>query len=175
MCTAVIITVSDRCSVGCAEDISGPLAARLLEERGIQIVERFVVPDGRESVAHALEKALATSARLILTCGGTGITPRDLTPEGTAPYLACEIPGLAEKIRRYGEGKAPMATLSRGLVGLSSREKGAALIVNAPGSPGGVRDTIAVIVPMLRHILEQADGGDHSREPNPQSGHQISE
>ena len=151
---ARVVTVSDRCAHGEREDLSGPLAARLLADAGIAAGPVVVVPDGVESVRAAIAAALADGCRLVLTTGGTGIGPRDVTPEATAPLLA-------DAIRRRGEASAPTACLGRGLVGISARGADAALVVNAPGSPGGVRDAVAVVAPLLGHVLDQLDGGDH--------------
>ncbi|AXE40157.1 Molybdopterin adenylyltransferase [Acidipropionibacterium virtanenii] len=161
---ARVITVSDRCAAGEAVDRSGPLAARLLACYGEQALMRdevVIVPDGVAPVAAAITDALDDGARLVFTTGGTGISPRDLTPEATGPLLAARLDGLAEQIRARGAEAAPAAGLSRGLVGITSRRSGAALVVNAPGSPGGVRDAVAVIGPLLGHIFDQLDGGDH--------------
>jgi len=158
---ARVITVSDRCARGEREDASGPLAARLLGELGLRVQPVVVVPDGVDSVREAIRAALASSARLVFTTGGTGIGPRDLTPEATETLLVAQLPGLAEQIRQRGLAATPAAVLSRGLVGITARGPGAALVVNAPGSPGGVRDAVAVLGPVLTHILGQLDGGDH--------------
>ncbi|MBE6476706.1 MAG: MogA/MoaB family molybdenum cofactor biosynthesis protein [Propionibacteriaceae bacterium] len=160
-CAARVITVSDRCASGEREDLSGPLAVRLLAEAGIAAGPAVVVPDGIEPVRAAITAALDDGCRVVLTTGGTGIGPRDLTPEATEPLLAARLDGLAEAIRRRGEAAAPAAALSRGLVGITSRGPGAALVVNAPGSPGGVRDTVAVLAPLIGHVLDQLGGGDH--------------
>jgi len=157
---AVVITVSDRCARGEAEDLSGPLAADLLAEAGVT-ASVTVVPDGVASVRDALRAALDGGARLVLTTGGTGISPRDLTPEGTAQVLERELPGLAEAIRSRGAVAVPTALLSRGLAGVAAGREGEALVVNAPGSPGGVRDAVAVVAPLLPHVLDQLGGGDH--------------
>lgn len=159
--TARVITVSDRCAAGEREDRSGPLAAELLAALGVQVDEVAVVPDGVESVAAAIRAGLAAGVRLVFTTGGTGVSPHDWTPEGTEPLLAAQLPGLAEQIRQRGLGLAPAAMLSRGLVGVTGRGPGAALIVNAPGSPGGVRDAVAVLGSVLDHVISQLDGEDH--------------
>lgn len=158
---ARVITVSDRCASGRAVDGSGPLAAALLREFGVEGADIVVVPDGTGPVRAAIEAALKGGCRLVLTTGGTGVSPRDLTPEGTEPLLAVRLDGLAERIRARGAESTAAAGLSRGLVGITSRDADAALVVNAPGSTGGVRDTIAVIGPLLGHILDQLAGGDH--------------
>lgn len=156
-----VITVSDRCVSGEREDRSGPLAAVLLAEHDVVVDSVQVVPDGLEPVRSAIEKAVASGARVVLTTGGTGVTPRDLTPEATAPLLDTRLEGLEAQIRSHGLGHTPLAGLSRGLVGVTGRGAGAALVVNAPGSRGGVVDTIAVIGPLVPHVLEQLGGADH--------------
>jgi molybdenum cofactor synthesis domain-containing protein len=157
-----VITVSDRCARGEAEDRSGPLAAELLAGAGVR-AGVVVVPDGAESVRRALRAALADGARVVLTTGGTGVSPRDLTPEGTRDVLTRELPGLAEAIRARGAVTVPTAVLSRGLVGIARGRDGEALVLNVPGSTGGVRDAVAVLAPLLPHILDQLAGGDHDR------------
>lgn len=159
--TARVITVSDRCAAGERADISGPLASELLTSMGVRVDKIAVVPDGIASVRGAIGQAIADGRRLIFTTGGTGVSPSDWTPEATAELLAAQLPGLAEQIRQRGLGLAPAAMLSRGLVGVSGRKPGASLIVNAAGSPGGVRDAVAVLGPVLEHIIGQLDGQDH--------------
>lgn len=157
-----VVTVSDRCSRGEAEDLSGPLAASLLAECGVEAgVE--VVPDEVEAIRLAIGRALDAGARLVLTTGGTGLAPRDVTPEATEPLLVTRIPGLEDAMRRAGEAKAPAAPLSRGLVGVTRRDSTGALVVNAPGSRGGVKDAVAVVGPLVAHVLDQLAGGDHAR------------
>lgn len=158
-----MITVSDRCAAGLAEDKSGPLAVELLTEAGHTVLAHMLSADGIQAVSAALTQALAEGPNIIFTCGGTGITPRDLTPEATEPFLAVQIPGIADAIRRAGEAVTPMAALSRGLVGITSRAPEATLIVNTPGSPSGVKDALAVLLPVLPHIVSQIAGGDHER------------
>ncbi|WP_370275994.1 molybdenum cofactor biosynthesis protein B [Georgenia sp. SYP-B2076] len=155
-----VITVSDRCSRGEAEDRSGPLAAALLAEVGVAAAV-VVVPDGAESVRAAVRGALDDGARLVLTTGGTGVGPRDATPEGTRPLLARELPGVAEAIRARGAAAVPFAVLSRGLAGIAAGAAGEALVVNVPGSPGAVRDAVAVLAPLVPHVLDQLGGGAH--------------
>lgn len=153
-----VVTVSDRCSRGEAEDVSGPLAVTLLAGAGVS-ASVAVVPDGVETVRGAIQAALDGGARVVLTTGGTGIGPRDLTPEGTRPLLRRELPGVAEALR--ARGTAPAAMLSRGLAGIAAGRAGEALVVNAPGSPGGVRDAVAVLAPIVRHVVDQLGGGGH--------------
>lgn len=156
---AAVITVSDRCARGEREDLNGPLILDALAAAGFQVAA-MLVPDGAESVAQALSDAIASGARVIITTGGTGISPRDLTPEGTAAVIARNLPGIPEQIRARGADAAPAAALSRGLAGLTGGDA-PALIVNFPGSRGGVDDGLAVVMPLLPHLLAQLDGSDH--------------
>lgn len=159
-----VVTVSDRCSRGEAEDRSGPLLVRLVEEAGLGgDVVTLLVPDGVAPVRDALTSVLAQGARLVLTTGGTGVSPRDLTPEGTREVLEAEVPGVAEAIRALGASAGvPTAVLSRGLAGLAPTGDGRrALVVNLPGSTGGARDGAAVVLPLWPHVKAQLDGGDH--------------
>lgn len=159
---ARVITVSDRCSTGEAEDLSGPLAVRLLADYGIDAT-LVVVPDDIDAIRGAIRGAEAGGARFILTTGGTGVSPRDVTPEATEPLLATRIDGLADAVRRRGENSVASAVLSRGLVGVTRRSSEGALVVNAPGSRGGVADAVAVVGPLISHVLDQLGGGDHPR------------
>jgi molybdenum cofactor synthesis domain-containing protein len=154
---ATVITASNRAAAGVYEDTAGPVIVKALTELGFEVTGPVVVPDG-QPLAHAIREALDAGARAILTTGGTGLTPTDLTPEMTRPFLEREVPGVAEAIRAYGASKGvPTAALSRGLAGIS----GDALIVNLPGSKGGVKDGLAVVGPLLRHAIEQIVGSDH--------------
>jgi molybdenum cofactor synthesis domain-containing protein len=156
---ALVITVSNRASAGIYEDTSGPLLARLLAEAGCATVDGpAVVPDG-EPVEAALRKGLADGYDVIVTTGGTGLTPLDLTPEMTRRVLDREIPGIAEAVRQANREKVPASVLSRGLSG----QAGSTLVVNLPGSSGGVRDGMAVLAPILAHAVDQIRGGDHRR------------
>lgn len=152
-----VIVASTRAADGTYEDRTGPLLVEWLRGRGLDPVDREVVPDG-PAVGEALGRALAEGTDVVLTTGGTGIAPGDVTPEQTAPHLERELPGLLEEVRRRGAGTAPAALLSRGLAGMAGRS----LVVNLPGSRGGVRDGIAVLDPILDHLLDQRDGGDHA-------------
>ncbi|MEO3793069.1 MogA/MoaB family molybdenum cofactor biosynthesis protein [Nonomuraea sp. B10E15] len=160
MIRALVITVSNRASSGVYADKSGPILVDLLRgEAGCETVEGPVlVPDG-EAVERALRDGVAAGFDVIVTTGGTGLTPLDLTPEMTAKVISREVPGIAEAIRQANREKVPTSVLSRGLAG----QAGKTLIVNLPGSSGGVRDGIAVLAPILRHAVDQIQGGDHPR------------
>jgi len=147
--TAVVVTVSDRVSAGIAEDRSGPAAGAILENAGFRVVEIRVIPDGIESVAEALSD-IAGTADLVITTGGTGLTPRDLTPEGTLAVLEREAPGFAEAIRAATFGKNPHGMLSRGVAGTIERT----LVINLPGSVRGVEESLEVVLPALAHGIE---------------------
>ncbi len=154
---ATVITASNRAAAGVYEDTTGPLIVDALKDLGFEVTGPVVVPDG-QPVADAISSAVAGGARAVLTTGGTGLTPTDLTPEMTRPLLDREVPGIAEAIRAYGVSKGvPTAALSRGLAGVC----GDALVVNLPGSRGGVKDGLAVVVPLLVHAVEQIKGSDH--------------
>lgn len=155
---AAVVVVSDRCSRGAAEDRSGPLAVERLSEAGLTVGAPIVIPDGAGQVRTALNAILAGPVRLVVTSGGTGLTPRDQTPEGTRKLLATELPGLAEAIRRAGQAHVPTAVLSRGLAGLTARGQ---IVVNLPGSPSAVTHGLDVLLPLLGHMLDQISGGDH--------------
>ena len=156
---ALAITVSNRASAGVYEDESGPVLAALLAEAGCAVDGPLVVPDG-DPVEQALLDGVASGYKVIVTTGGTGLTPGDLTPEMTRRVIDREIPGIAESIRAAGVAAGiPTAMLSRGLAGLARD----VLIVNLPGSSGGVKDGMRVLTPVLTHAVDQARGGDHPR------------
>jgi molybdenum cofactor synthesis domain-containing protein len=155
---ALAITISNRASAGVYEDKSGPVLAGLLAEAGCA-VDTLVVSDG-DPVEQALLDGAASGYQVIVTTGGTGLTPGDRTPEMTRKVIDREVPGIAESIRAAGVAAGiPSAMLSRGLAGLA----GQVLIVNLPGSTGGVRDGMQVLTPVLAHAVDQARGGDHPR------------
>ncbi|MCO6006811.1 MogA/MoaB family molybdenum cofactor biosynthesis protein [Actinoallomurus purpureus] len=154
------VTVSNRAFAGVYEDTSGPVLVALLQEAGCQVDGPVVVPDG-EPVEEVLRDAVAQGYDAVVTSGGTGLTPTDQTPEMTRRVIEREIPGIAEAIRLTGRDKVPAAILSRGLAGVAGRT----LIVNLPGSTGGVRDGMLVLGEVLGHAIDQIGGGDHPRTP----------
>jgi len=156
---ALAVTVSNRAAAGIYEDRSGPVLAELLRSAGCAVDGPLVIPDG-DAVAAALRDAVVAGYDVVVTSGGTGLTPADLTPEMTRRVLDREIPGIAEALRAAGAAAGvPAAILSRGLAGVAGRT----LIVNLPGSTGGVRDGMAVLAPVLEHAVAQINGGDHVR------------
>jgi len=156
---ALAVTVSNRAAAGVYEDRSGPVLAELLRSAGCAVDGPVVVPDG-DPVEAVLRDAVAGGYDVVVTTGGTGLTPFDLTPEMTRRVLEREIPGIGEALRAAGAAAGvPAAILSRGVAGVAGRT----LVVNLPGSTGGVRDGMAVLAPVLGHAVAQIHGGDHVR------------
>jgi len=154
---AAVVVASNRAAAGVYADETGPLIVSWLTDQGFTCGEPAVVPDG-QPVGQAISAAVADGARVVLTTGGTGLTPTDRTPDVTRPLLDRETPGIADAIRAYGVGNdIPTAMLSRGVAGVI----GSCLVVNLPGSRGGVKDGLAVLTPVLRHAVEQIVGSDH--------------
>lgn len=155
--SAAVITVSTRASAGVYADTSGPIVVGALRSAGFEVGEPVVVPDG-EPVVQALRQAIDSGYAVIITNGGTGLNPNDHTPEMTRRVVEREIPQLAAAIARYGvDHGVPTAVLSRGIAGTAANS----LIVNLPGSSGGARDGMAVLLPLLEHAISQIRGGDH--------------
>ena len=154
-----VVTVSDRSSRGERADASGPVLADALREWGASVVVS-VVPDGADEVERVIRAAVAAGARVIITTGGTGIGPRDLTPEGTSRVLARPLPGIAERLRAVDADAVPGAVLSRGVAGLTAGDA-PAIVINVPGSTGAARSAVAVLGAVLPHALAQLTGEDH--------------
>jgi molybdopterin adenylyltransferase len=154
--TAGVLTISDKGSEGKREDESGQIAARILEKEGYTIVRRKVIPDNRRQIADTLvEWADKDSLSLIVTSGGTGLSPTDVTPQAMKDVIEYEVPGFAEAMRAESLKKTPHAMLSRAMAGVRRK----CLIINLPGSPGGVKDNLSVVLPALKHGLSKL-GGD---------------
>ena len=154
---AGVITCSNRSAAGERVDDSGALAAQLLGAAGHDVVATVIVADDIARIRSAVRDAVALGARVIVTTGGTGLTPTDVTPEAVGPMLEREIPGIAESIRAASRERVPTSILSRGVAGTIGR----AVVVTLPGSPGGVQDGLAVVLPVIDHLLDQIGGGDH--------------
>jgi molybdenum cofactor synthesis domain-containing protein len=155
--SARVVTASNRAAAGVYADRGGPVIVEWLRARGFDCPEPTVVPDG-EPVGEAIRAAVADAADIVITTGGTGISPTDATPEVTRALLDYEVPGLADAIRAAGAPMVPTAVLSRGITGVVGRT----LVVNLPGSTGGVRDGLGVLDAVLDHAIDQLRGGDHT-------------
>ncbi len=155
---AVVVTASNRASAGVYEDRSGQALAEGLRALGFTVEGPHVRPDDVAELEVVQLAAIGSGADVVLTTGGTGLSPTDVTPEATRRVLEREAPGIAEAVRRYGEGEVPTSVLSRGIAGTAGRT----LVVNLPGSTGGVRDGLAVLGPLLPHVVSQLRGGDHA-------------
>jgi molybdenum cofactor synthesis domain-containing protein len=152
-----VITCSNRSAAGARPDDTGRLIEDTVAEWGFEVRSRRIVPDEIALIRQGIRDALDSGARLVITTGGTGINPTDVTPEAVGPMLERQLPGIAERIRAANADKVPTAVLSRGVAGVI----GTTLVVTLPGSPGGVRDALAVLRPLVGHVLDQLTGGDH--------------
>jgi molybdenum cofactor synthesis domain-containing protein len=155
--SAVVLTVSDRSAAGDRADTSGPLLVDLLRSLGFQVADPVVVPDVEDDIEAALRAAVGSGADLVVTTGGTGLSPRDVTPEATMRVVDRLAPGIGEALRGDNRERVPTTILSRAVAGVAGRS----LVVNLPGSTGGVRDGVAVLAPVVGHVVAQLRGGDH--------------
>lgn len=151
--SAIVITASDRCSAGRQTDLSGPAVARLLADAGADVLDLRVVPDELDRLTAVLRES-AGHAALVVTTGGTGLSPRDVTPEATLAVCDRLVPGLAELIRQEGARQTPFAALGRGVCGVC----GKALLLNLPGSPAGAESSLRAVLPLLPHALDLLAG-----------------
>jgi molybdenum cofactor synthesis domain-containing protein len=156
--TAVVITASNRASAGVYADTSGEILAAGLTKLGYVLKDPIVIPDNISQIQAAIESSLANNVDLIVTTGGTGVSPHDVTPEATAPLIKKLLPGIPEAFRAYSRERVPTTDLSRGLAGVT----GSSLIINLPGSPGGVKDGLVIIERLAGHIHDQIAGVDHT-------------
>jgi molybdenum cofactor biosynthesis protein B len=154
---ARVVTVSDRSHGGLRHDASGPLLADLLAGLGFSVREVIVVPDEADQIEVVLRAEVADGTDVVVTTGGTGLAPRDVTPEATLRVVDRLVPGLAEALRDYNRDRVPTTILSRAVAGVAGRT----LVVNLPGSTGGVRDGVSVLAPVIGHAVAQLRGGDH--------------
>jgi len=156
--TAVVITASNRASAGVYADTSGEILAAGLTKLGYELKDPIVIPDNISQIQAAIELSLAGKVDLIVTTGGTGVSPHDVTPEATAPLIKKLLPGIPEGFRAYSRDRVPTTDLSRGLAGVT----GSSLIINLPGSPGGVKDGLVIIERLAGHVHDQIAGVDHT-------------
>ena len=159
--TGQVIVASTRAAAGVYTDRTGPVIDAWLRERGWLVLDRAVVADG-EPVGDALAAAIEAGLDLVITTGGTGVSPTDQTPEQTLPLLGRVLPGIMEELRRRGTAATPLAVLSRGYAGIAG---GRTVVINLPGSTGGVRDGLAVLGEVLDHLIDQVRGADHAAAP----------
>jgi len=157
--SAAIITASNRASQGLYEDLSGDILAEGLKKLGFTISSKVIVPDSVSHIGDEISKAIDSKIDLIVTTGGTGISPTDVTPEATAPLIQKPLPGINEALRAYSREKVPTSDLSRGLAGTAEHS----IIINLPGSPGGVRDGLVIIERIAMHAISQLAGEDHKQ------------
>ena len=156
--TAVVITASNRASAGVYADTSGEILAAGLTKLGYELKDPIVIPDNISQIQAAIELSLAGKVDLIVTTGGTGVSPHDVTPEATAPLIKKLLPGIPEAFRAFSRDRVPTTDLSRGLAG----DTGSSLIINLPGSPGGVKDGLVIIERLAGHVHDQIAGVDHT-------------
>lgn len=156
--TAVVITASNRASAGVYADTSGEILAAGLTKLGYELKDPIVIPDNISQIQAAIELSLAGKVDLIVTTGGTGVSPHDVTPEATAPLIKKLLPGIPEAFRAYSRDRVPTTDLSRGLAGVTD----SSLIINLPGSPGGVKDGLVIIERLAGHVHDQIAGVDHT-------------
>ena len=156
---AAIITASNRAFRGVYDDTSGEILSKGLKELGFNVAVQVIVPDSVSLIGAEISKAIDAKIDLIVTTGGTGISPTDVTPEATAPLIAKVLPGISEALRAYSREKVPTSDLSRGLAGSTATS----LIINLPGSPGGVRDGLVIISRLAPHAISQLAGRDHEQ------------
>ena len=156
--TAVVITASNRASAGVYADTSGEILAAGLTKLGYELKDPIVIPDNISQIQAAIELSLVGKVDLIVTTGGTGVSPHDVTPEATAPLIKKLLPGIPEAFRAYSRDRVPTTDLSRGLAGVTD----SSLIINLPGSPGGVKDGLVIIERLAGHVHDQIAGVDHT-------------